>query len=46
MAGPAPLMGQERAFLDSLRRTAQYRVEGPQLVLESEDGTTVLTFAR
>jgi len=46
MAGPAPLMGQERTFLDSLRRTTQYRVEGPQLVLESDDGTTVLTFAR
>jgi len=46
MAGPAPLMGQERAFLESLRRTVQYRVDGPQLILESENGSTVLTFAR
>ena len=46
MAGPQPLMAQERAFLESLRRTMQYRVDGPQLVLESQSGATVLTFAR
>jgi heat shock protein HslJ/uncharacterized protein YecT (DUF1311 family) len=46
MAGPQPLMAQERAFLESLRRTTQYRVDGPQLVLESQSGATVLTFAR
>ena len=46
MAGPAPLMGQERAFLESLRRTTQYRVEGPQLILQSENGGTALIFAR
>ena len=46
MAGPQPLMAQERAFLESLRRTAQYRVEGQQLVLESQSGATVLTFER
>ena len=46
MAGPQPLMAQERAFLESLRRTTQYRVEGLQLVLESQSGATVLTFER
>ena len=46
MAGPQPLMAQERAFLESLRRTTQYRVDGPQLVLESQSGATVLTFSR
>lgn len=44
MAGPQPLMAQERAFLESLRRTTQYRVDGQQLVLESQSGATVLTF--
>jgi heat shock protein HslJ len=46
MAGPPPLMAQERTFLESLRRTTQYRVDGQQLVLESQSGATVLTFAR
>ena len=46
MAGPQPLMAQERAFLESLRRTTLYRVDGPQLVLESQSGATVLTFSR
>jgi heat shock protein HslJ/uncharacterized protein YecT (DUF1311 family) len=46
MAGPQPLMAQERVFLESLRRTTQYRVDGQQLVLESQSGATVLTFAR
>jgi heat shock protein HslJ/uncharacterized protein YecT (DUF1311 family) len=46
MAGPQPLMAQERGFLESLRRTTQYRVDGQQLVLESQSGATVLTFAR
>ena len=46
MAGPQPMMAQERAFLESLRRTTQYRVEGLQLVLESQSGATVLTFER
>lgn len=46
MAGPQPLMAQERAFLESLRRTTQYRVDGQQLVLESQSGATVLTFTR
>jgi heat shock protein HslJ len=46
MAGPQPLMAQERVFLESLRRTTQYRVDGQQLVLESQSGTTILTFAR
>jgi heat shock protein HslJ len=46
MVGPPPLMAQERAFLESLRRTTLYRVDGPQLVLESQSGATVLTFTR
>ena len=46
MAGPQPMMAQERAFLESLRRTTQYRVDGPQLVLESNSGATVLIFER
>ncbi|HKB84307.1 MAG TPA: META domain-containing protein [Burkholderiales bacterium] len=46
IAGPQPLMAQERAFLESLRRTTQYRVDGQQLVLESQSGATVLMFAR
>jgi len=46
MAGPQPLMKQERAFLASLRQTKMYRVEGQQLVLESRTGATVLTFLR
>jgi heat shock protein HslJ len=46
MAGPQPLMVQERAFLESLRRTTLYRADGQQLVLESQSGATVLTFAR
>ena len=46
MTGPQPLMVQERAFLESLRRTTQYRVDGQQLVLESQSGATVLTFTR
>jgi heat shock protein HslJ/uncharacterized protein YecT (DUF1311 family) len=46
MAGAQPLMAQERTFLESLRRTTQYRVDGQQLVLESQSGATVLVFAR
>ena len=46
MAGPTPIMGQERAFLESLRRTVRYRVEGTQLTLESENGLTVMNFER
>jgi len=46
MAGPQPLMAQERSFLESLRRTTQYRADGSQLVLESQSGATVLTFER
>ena len=46
MAGPIPLMAQERVFLESVRRTTQFRMDGQQLVLESQSGATVLTFAR
>ncbi len=46
MAGPAPLMAQERAFLDSLRRTSLYKVDGQQLVLENANSTVVLAFTR
>jgi heat shock protein HslJ/uncharacterized protein YecT (DUF1311 family) len=46
MAGAPALMAQERAFLESLRRTSRYRVEGPELVLESANSSVVLTFTR
>jgi heat shock protein HslJ/uncharacterized protein YecT (DUF1311 family) len=46
MAGPADLLAQERAFLDSLRRTVHYHADGRQLVLESANKSVVLTFSR
>lgn len=46
MAGPPALMTQERAFLDSLKRTSLYKIEGSQLVLESANESVVLTFTR
>lgn len=46
MAGPPELMAQERAFLDSLRRTVYYHADGQQLVLESANKSVVLTFSR
>ncbi len=46
MAGSAPLMAQERKFLETLRRTTKYHVEEQQLVLQNQSGTTALTFAR
>jgi heat shock protein HslJ/uncharacterized protein YecT (DUF1311 family) len=46
MAGPPDLLAQERAFLDSLRRTVHYHSDGQQLMLESANGTTILKFAR
>jgi heat shock protein HslJ/uncharacterized protein YecT (DUF1311 family) len=46
MAGPPDLMAQERAFLDSLRRTVHYHADGQQLVLESANKSVVLTFSR
>jgi heat shock protein HslJ len=46
MAGPPDLMTQERAFLDSLRRTVHYHADGQQLVLESANKSVVLTFSR
>lgn len=46
MAGPAPLMAQERAFLETLRRMVEYGVEDGKLILKSASGRTILTFAR
>ncbi|HWA13757.1 MAG TPA: META domain-containing protein [Burkholderiales bacterium] len=46
MAGPPALMAQERAFLESLRRTTLYKVDGQQLVLESANASVVLAFTR
>lgn len=46
MAGPPALMAQERAFLESLRRTVHYHADGQRLVLESADKAVVLTFSR
>lgn len=46
MAGPPALMAQERAFLESLRRTSRYKVEDQQLILESANSSVVLAFTR
>jgi heat shock protein HslJ/uncharacterized protein YecT (DUF1311 family) len=46
MAGPPDLMAQERAFLDTLRRTVHYQADGQHLVLESANKSVVLTFSR
>lgn len=46
MAGPPALMAQERAFLESLRRTSRYKVEDQQLILESTNSSVVLAFTR
>lgn len=46
MAGPPELMAQERAFLESLRRTVHYHADGQHLVLESVNKSVVLTFSR
>lgn len=46
MGGPPDLMAQERAFLDSLRRTVHHHADGQQLVLESANKSVVLTFSR
>jgi heat shock protein HslJ len=46
MAGDPALMAQERAFLDSLRRTSLYKTDGQQLILESANASVVLTFTR
>ena len=46
MAGAPTLMSQERAFLNSLKRTSQYTVDGQQLVLQSPNASTVLIFTR
>lgn len=46
MAGPPELMAQERAFLESLRRTVYYHADGQHLMLESANKSVVLTFSR
>lgn len=46
MTGPQALLAQERAFLEALRRTKQYRAEAQQLILSSQSGATILTFSR
>lgn len=46
MAGPPALMAQERAFLESLRRTSRYKVEDQQLILENANASVVLAFTR
>lgn len=46
MAGPPALIAQERAFLESLRRTSRYKVEDQQLILESANASVVLAFTR
>ncbi len=46
MTGSQALLAQERAFLEALRRTTQYRAESKQLILSSQSGATILTFSR
>lgn len=46
MTGSQALLAQERAFLEALRRTTQYRAEAKQLILSSQSGATILTFSR
>jgi heat shock protein HslJ len=46
MAASPALMAQERAFLESLRRTSRYRVDGSELILESANSSVVLAFSR
>ena len=46
LAGPPALLAQERAFLESLRRTSRYKVEDQQLILESANSSVVLAFTR
>lgn len=45
-AGPPALMKQEQAFLQTLRRMADFRAKGDELILESASGRTALTFWR
>lgn len=44
MAGPEPLMKQERAFLDALKNTATYHIEGENLELRDATGKTLARF--
>lgn len=46
MAGRPDLMQQEALFLDALAKVSAARMEGPRLILASEDGTVELTFER
>jgi heat shock protein HslJ len=46
MAGPPELMEKEAAFLAGLPKTSRAVVAGNALQLQSEDGSTVLLFAK
>jgi len=45
MAGPPELMDQEMSYLDALPRTVRWRLDGGDLILESANGSTRLTFS-
>jgi heat shock protein HslJ len=45
MAGPEPLMRQERDFLNSLGQTQKLQIQGDTLWLKSSDDTLVMQFA-
>jgi heat shock protein HslJ len=46
MAGPPELMEQEAAFMQALPQTSRMYLKGPQLILASEDKSTLLEFQK
>jgi heat shock protein HslJ len=46
MAGPPEAMEREDMFFQILGQVYRYRVSGPQLILETEDSNSSLTFER
>ena len=46
MAGPVELMNQESLFLELLAKTTKLRQDASGAVLQTEDGSIVLTFSR
>ncbi|MEO8630314.1 MAG: META domain-containing protein [Betaproteobacteria bacterium] len=46
IAGPARLMQQEQIYLDALSRVTHVRLDGTELVLDSDDHKMMLTFVK
>jgi heat shock protein HslJ len=46
MAGPPEAMEREDMFLQILGQIYRYRISGSQLILETEDSNSSLTFER